>query len=118
MEDLLDDIARSETPASPTKKYLSGWTDAFIVAILTLGPAYIYLFSKTPKDGLPWLHWFVIGGFILYRFISVFFFGTTLGMRMMGVKLLNRYEEKLSTKERLLASFFILAKGVEYYKIK
>lgn len=54
--------------------------------------------------------------FILYRLVSLLCFGKTSGMKLFNVVLLNSEEDKLSLNEKLLASIFILFKGVGYYK--
>ena len=58
---------------------------------------------------------FIFFGFIVYRFIGIFFFDGTIGMKIFKVTLLNENEEPLSFKEIILASMFILFRGVEYY---
>ena len=52
---------------------------------------------------------------IIYRLLCFLFFGGTLGMRIFNVILLNGEQQPLSLKEKILASFFILYKGVSYY---
>jgi uncharacterized RDD family membrane protein YckC len=55
-------------------------------------------------------------GFILYRLISISIFNSTLGMKVLRLTFLTEDEEILSFKEKLLASIFILFKGVDYYR--
>ena len=54
-------------------------------------------------------------GFILYRFIGIFIFDGTIGMKALKVILRNENEEPLSLTEIILASIFILHRGVDYY---
>lgn len=55
-------------------------------------------------------------GFIFYRVVTIYFIGSTLGMRIFRMLFLNADEEDLSTKEKVLAAFFILYKGADYYQ--
>ena len=52
---------------------------------------------------------------IIYRLISFLCFGRTIGMKIFNVILLNGEEQPLSLKEKILASIFILYKGVGYH---
>jgi hypothetical protein len=52
---------------------------------------------------------------ILYRLCSFSLLGQTFGMKLFRVVLRNGQGKKLSGAERMLASFFILYKGVGYY---
>jgi hypothetical protein len=55
-------------------------------------------------------------GFILYRFIAILFLRGTPGMRILNLIFLNGEEEETDFKEKLLASIFILYRGVDYYQ--
>lgn len=59
----------------------------------------------------------VLMGFIIYRSVSILLFDQTLGMRLFSLQYLNSNEELLSISEKLLASIFILFRGVDYYKV-
>src|SRR6476660_8970320 len=50
-----------------------------------------------------------------YRMITLLLFNGTVGMKLLGVTFLSGEGLSLSLKEKLLASFFILYKGVGYY---
>ena len=52
----------------------------------------------------------------IYRLLSFAIFGRTIGMKLFNIVLLNGEEQALSFKEKILASVFILYKGVRYYK--
>jgi hypothetical protein len=58
----------------------------------------------------------IVIGFILYRFVTILLFDSTLGMKVFKLIFLNGEEEALTLKEKTLASVFILYQGVEYYK--
>lgn len=56
-------------------------------------------------------------GFILYRIITIMIFSATLGMMLFGMKFLNAEGRKIRLNEKLLASVFILFRGVDYYRV-
>ena len=84
-----------------SRKFFAGLIDA----VLTVG----FLISIFPP--LP-----LLISFILYRFITIYFFDSTLGMKVFKLVFLNADEERLNLKEKLLASIFILFEGVDYYQ--
>ncbi len=89
---------------------LAGLIDAIVAMIF-----FITLFSMMTNNLInPNLS--ILLGFVFYRFITIFLFDCTLGMKVFKMLFLNYDEEKLSIKEKLLASFFILYEGVDYYK--
>src|SRR5687768_6805206 len=53
---------------------------------------------------------------IIYRLFCFVIFKGTLGMKILKVNLLNGQLEPLLLMENIMASFFILYKGVAYYK--
>ena len=55
--------------------------------------------------------------YFIYRLLTIYLFNSTLGMQVFRMTFLNAEEEKLSAKEKVLASIFILFEGVDYYKI-
>lgn len=116
MEDQLNEYSKPEIPAPGWKKTLTGWIDTFFVAFSVL---FVYVinnyFIKTPKE-LPNFTLITILVFVLYRFFSIYFLESTVGMFLMGLKFLNGHEEKLSKRERLFASIFVFINGVSYYK--
>jgi uncharacterized RDD family membrane protein YckC len=61
------------------------------------------------------LNFFIL--FFAFRLISIYLFDSTIGMKVCKLTFLNANEEGLSIKEKILASFFILFEGVDYYKI-
>jgi hypothetical protein len=54
-------------------------------------------------------------GLIFYRLVCFTLFNGTIGMKLLGVVILNGEQQPLTLKEKLLASFFILYQGVDYY---
>ncbi len=58
----------------------------------------------------------IFAGLVIYRLICLFLFNKTLGMQVTGIVLLNAEEEEINPKEKLLAAFFVLYKGVDYYQ--
>lgn len=54
--------------------------------------------------------------FVVYRFIAILLFRGTLGMRILNLVFLNGEDEETDFTEKLLASIFILYRGVDYYQ--
>ena len=54
--------------------------------------------------------------FIVYRFIAILLFRGTPAMRILNLVFLNGEEEETDFTEKLLASIFILYRGVDYYQ--
>ena len=55
-------------------------------------------------------------GLIMYRFLTILLFDSTMGMILFKLVFLNGDQEALALKEKILASIFILFQGVDYYK--
>ncbi len=58
----------------------------------------------------------LIIGLGLYRFLSILLFNGTVGMKLVKIIFLNGEMEPLNFNEKLLAAFFILYRGVDYYE--
>ncbi|HRD58089.1 MAG TPA: hypothetical protein PK504_08555 [Ferruginibacter sp.] len=56
--------------------------------------------------------------YVLYRFLCLLIFNGTLGMKIFKVIYLDGEEQPLSIYDKLLASCFILYRGVDYYEKK
>lgn len=116
MEDQLNEYSKPEILAPGWRKTLTGWIDTLLVSLSVL---IVYMlnsyFIQTPKE-LPNYIPLTVLVFILYRFFTVYFLETTVGMFILGLKFLNGHEEKLTNRERLFASIFIFINGVRYYK--
>ena len=101
---------------SHMKKILFGLVDAalailFVSLILVhQTPGHLYQLIAPVNPSFLVLIWLII-----YRFISLAIFNGTVGMKLFGVILLNSEEQPLSIIEKLLVSFFVLYKGVDYY---
>jgi len=52
---------------------------------------------------------------ILYRVMTISFFGATPGMLLLKIKFLNGEENPPTMMEKLLASIFIYINGLKYY---
>lgn len=106
-----------------SKKYsgaapiLSGLIDAALVIALFL---FIYHFTL-PDLLAPVIKTYpnlcIVALYIFYRLLTILLFDATPGMKMLDLVFLNSEEEKLSIKEKILASFFILFRGVDYYRL-
>src|SRR5688572_3265236 len=90
-------------------------TAGLIDALLTIGfcLALFSFFPKITENINPSLC--VFFGLIIYRFITILFFNSTLGMKVFNLIFLSGDQENLNIKEKVLASFFILFQGVDYY---
>lgn len=99
------------------KQTLAGLVDVVLVISLVTGlliyryPTAIYHVISQENSTL-----LVFICFILYRLASLLLFNATLGMKLMRIELLNGEEQRLSIFEKMLAAFFILYKGVAYYR--
>jgi uncharacterized RDD family membrane protein YckC len=118
--DLFDDeevALATAVEAGPINRMFAGLIDALIaigfgVGITLLKPfALLRDFAMTSNTGL-----FIFIFLIVYRFLSILLLGGTIGMLIFHIKLLNGNMKALSLKENLLAAFFILYAGVNYYK--
>lgn len=113
-EDILSEELDNEP--SPWRKIIAGLIDAALVILAVIWimrtgiPAPLYTFAVYYSPEL-----LILILLIVYRFLTILFFRGTLGMAIWGVQFLNGEGERLSVKESLLASFFILHQGVDYY---
>lgn len=96
----------------------------FLANIVDVGLCYLILslilIYQIPARLYQWLEPFnativLLVFYLLYRLTCFLVFQRTIGMKLFRIALLNREMQKLSIIERLLASFFILFRGVEYY---
>jgi uncharacterized RDD family membrane protein YckC len=113
-EDILTE--ELDTDPSPWRKIIAGLIDAALIILAVIwimrsgipGPLYAFAVHYSPELLILML-------LIVYRFLTILFFRGTLGMAIWGIQFLNGEGNPLSVKESLLASFFILHKGVDYY---
>lgn len=106
------------TEASYFKTLVAGFID-FIISAGILWAIYYYhspawLFDFLSSLAVNNVVILVIIHFII-RTLAILAFGRTPGMMFLGLLFLNGSMIKLTFKERLLASVFILYKGVDYY---
>jgi hypothetical protein len=105
-----------EIEASPSKQRFVGLIDVVIVfAVLACinmyhWPFAVYRFFVTINSIV-----LFVSCLIVYRLICLLFFNATIGMKSLRVVLLNGEMEKLTIKEKILAAFFVLYRGVSYY---
>ena len=100
----------------PQRQRFVGLIDVVII-FLVLVAILIYqkpllVFKFISKINSPVLY---IAALIIYRLICLLIFNVTIGMTILRVRLLNGELKKLTIKERILAAFFVLYKGVSYY---
>ena len=92
---------------------LAGLLDAlFIIIFFVL--LFYFIISVPIIEAYP--NTSLIITFILYRLITILLFSSTLGMQVFNLIFLNADERSLSLMEKLLASVFILFRGVDYYQ--
>jgi len=93
------------------KKLIAGLIDAAIV----LGVLLLLLNEVTIPA---WLNpvFLLMAGLGLYRLLSLLLFNGTPGMKLFAIIFLNGEMEPLNLKEKSLAAFFILYRGVDYYE--
>jgi signal transduction histidine kinase len=102
--------------ASPSRQRFVGLIDVVIVfAVLASINIYhwpfpVYRFFVTINSIV-----LFVSCLIVYRLICLLFFNATIGMKSLRVVLLNGEMEKLTIKEKILAAFFVLYRGVSYY---
>lgn len=115
-EDILTEELELEPEPSPWRKIIAGLIDAALIIMLVVFimrsgvPGPLYTFGAVYSPEL-----LILILLIVYRFFTILFFRGTLGMAIWGIQFLNGEGERLSVKESLLASFFILHRGVDYY---
>lgn len=93
------------------KKLIAGLIDAAIV----LGILLLLLKGVAmPANLNPVL--LLLAGLGLYRFLLISLLNGTVGMKLFRIIFLSGEMEPLSFKEKFLAAFFILYRGVDYYE--
>jgi signal transduction histidine kinase len=102
--------------ASPSRQRFVGLIDVVIVFAVLASiniyhwPFAVYRFFVTINSIV-----LFVSCLIVYRLICLLFFNATIGMKSLRVVLLNGEMEKLTIKEKILAAFFVLYRGVSYY---
>lgn len=102
------------------RKNGAGIIDAILVIILqtTLFHYYPKLSSviefPNPLNSM-FVYVFVL--FIIYRFLTIFAFGKTIGMAILNMQFAKRNETKLSFKEKILSVLMIYTNTVDCYHL-
>ena len=104
--------------ASFAKTIFAGFID-LLLSILILwaisyyqNPRFLYEFIRAFDNTT----WTAIMIHFIIRMLAIVISGRTPGMMLLGMTFLNGQMSKLSFMERLLASVFILYRGVNYYQ--
>jgi hypothetical protein len=114
--DLHHSISEEKTEASLLRQVFIGLIDV-VLALLVVTLISIYRFPEPLYQLFSFVNptLLVLLWFVIYRLICFLFFDRTIGMKLFHAILLNGELESLSVKEKILASAFILYKGVGYY---
>src|SRR5574337_560867 len=110
----MDSIGQKKTEASFLSQMFIGLIDVVCVLVIAIC---LMKYQLLPLQILNVINptLLVVICFIIHRMALFLFFSRSLGMRIFGVCLLNSELRPLSFAEKLLASVFILYKGVDYY---
>jgi hypothetical protein len=103
------------------RKNGAGIIDAILVLV-----AQTTLFHYYPKlssviafpNPLSTLFFYVFVLFIIYRFLTIFAFGKTIGMAVLNMQFAKQNETKLSFKEKILSAVMIYTNTVECYHLE
>ena len=103
------------------RKNGAGIIDAILVLV-----AQTTLFHYYPKlssviafpNPLSTLFFYVFVLFIIYRFLTIFAFGKTIGMAVLNMQFAKQNETKLSFKEKLLSVLMIYTNTVDCYNLE
>jgi uncharacterized membrane protein YfhO len=109
-------ISDEKTEASLLRQVLIGLVDV-VLALLVVVLISIYKFPDPLYQLFSFVNptLLVLLWFVIYRLVCFLFFDRTIGMKLFHAILLNGELEPLSVKEKILASVFILYRGVGYY---
>ncbi len=69
------------------------------------------------QNPLSSIFFYVFVIFIVYRFLTIFTFGKTIGMAVLNIQFAKRNETKLSFKEKLLSVVMIYINTVDCYHL-
>lgn len=103
------------------RKNGAGFIDAFLVIIVQTILFYYFpeianlIEFPNPLSSM-FFNVFVI--FIVYRFLTIFAFGKTIGMAILNMQFAKRNETKLSFKEKLLSVVMIYTNTVDCYHLQ
>lgn len=103
------------------RKNGAGIIDAILVLVTQT-----ILFNYYPKlssviafpNPLSAMFFYVFVLFIIYRFLTIFAFGKTIGMAILNMQFAKRNETKLSFKEKILSVLMIYTNTVDCYHLE
>jgi hypothetical protein len=64
------------------------------------------------------MFFYVFAIFIVYRFLTIFAFGKTIGMAILNMQFAKRNETKLSFKEKILSVVMIYTNTLDCYHLE
>lgn len=102
------------------RKNAAGFIDAFLV--LTFQTILFHYFPEIANliefpNPLSSMFFNVFVIFIVYRFLTIFAFGKTIGMAILNMQFAKRNETKLSFKEKILSVVMIYTNTVDCYHL-
>jgi hypothetical protein len=103
------------------RKNGAGIIDAILV--LVTQTTLLHYFPKLSSvielpNPLSTMFFYVFVLFIIYRFLTIFAFGKTIGMAILNMQFAKRNETKLSFKEKLLSVLMIYTNTVDCYHLE
>lgn len=103
------------------RKNGAGFIDAILV-ILTQTTLFHYFPQLSNliafQSVFSFMLFYVLLIFIIYRFITIFTLGKTLGMAILNMKFAKRNQSELSFKEKLLSVLMIYTNTVDCYHVE
>jgi fructose-specific phosphotransferase system IIC component len=99
----------------------AGFIDAFLVILLQ--SAIFYFIPKLSNaiefpNALSYMLFYTFLTFFMYRFITIFSLGKTVGMAALNIQFAKENETQLSFKEKLLSVLMIYTNTVDCYNIE
>jgi uncharacterized RDD family membrane protein YckC len=102
------------------RKNIAGVLDAGLVLVLANLTAFYLIPEEYVKQYFTPLNTgiYFFGVFILYRLTTILLLTSTIGMRILKFRYMTESTIKLTTKEKIFASFMIYINGVRNYNLK
>jgi uncharacterized RDD family membrane protein YckC len=99
----------------------AGFIDAFLVILLQ--SAIFYFIPKLSNaiefpNVLSYMLFYTFLTFFMYRFITIFILGKTVGMAALNIRFAKENQTQLSFKEKLLSVLMIYTNTVDCYNIE
>jgi hypothetical protein len=103
------------------RKNGAGIIDA--IAVLIFQTTLFHYFPKLSNgiefsNPLSLLFFYVFLIFIIYRFLTIFAFGKTIGMAVLNMKFAKKNETKISFKEKILSVLMIYSNSLDCYHVE